>query len=679
MPMIPRPWIALFLLLVPACAAAAEGALDPAQRSVQDPTQDPPDPMQDPDKVPPPDTPPTDEPLPLPEAGPPKPRPVPMPKVDLRDIEKRVKEGEPEETGVAATWADRMRRDERITFLDRSAAEANAALDNPSGIGLRRAAAWMTLGSQGTPDDRLRIARAVHGEQGLERCAAILALGQPQADATLVLSQLADDADAEAGECALLALLRTGRPEARARVEAVAADRAHPRSAAAAALLAFAANPSAERVPRAARTWFELRWEAARAFGGIDGKRFANVRLEELASSPHFCSAVAVAASGRSQIASARDHLLGVLLSEKGPERLQAAVQGIPRAVAQLVDNELWKPADPGEWAALLGEIERERAEGSTPEILAAAEEILPVRWKARELLARSGRFDMATFSTIDLASLEPAERVSVCQILGSLSDPTAKTILDRLGDDPDPGVRGALAVGRLRLGDPNADDAIDRALSDRTRPEHAAVLAALCRNAREPAIAARLERFASKATGNELVTAAVALCEERREAGRILVRKLLSIDRPLEGESRRKLVRALCRRPAEQDRGILVDLFPQPGEEELNQDLAVGLARLGDPTARPFLRAAFWGAGFDVSVLAGMLLAQELGLAGIIEDIERPPAGATPQSLRRAGFALGEWGGVDALKKLAQVAGATTASPEVQGALLGVLGARTQ
>ena len=687
-----RPWIPVALCFAAACAAGsfavacatAAGDLQdpgspPGQDPVPDPMQDPPDPMQDPDKGQDPDTPPPDQPLPLPELGISKAKPVPIPKVDLREIEKRVKEGEPEETGFAATWADRMRRDERITFLDRSAAEANAALDNPSGIGLRRAAAWMTLGSQGTPDDRLRIVRAVHAEEGLERCAAILALAQSPSDPTSILAHLADDPDAEAAECALLGLLRTGRPEARERVESVAAEKTHPRSAAAAALLAFAANPSAERIPRAARTWFELRWEAARAFGGIDGKRFAVLRLEELASSPRFCAVVAIAASGRSQIPSAKDHLLGVLLSEKGPERLQAAVQGLPRAVAQLVDNELWKPADPAEWSTLLAEIERERAEGSTPEILAAAEEILSVRWKARELEARSGRFDIATFSTIDLASLEPAERVSVCQVLGSLSDPTAKTLLDRLADDPDPAVRGALAVARMRLGDPVADDAVDRALSDRTRPEHAAVLAALCRNAREPALAARLERFASKATGNELVLAAVALCEERREAGRILVRKLLSIDRPIQGEGRRKLVRALCRKPTEQDRGILVDLFPQPGEEELNEDLAVGLARLSDTSVRPLIRAALWGPGYDVAVLAGMLLADELGVTGLIEDIERPPIGVTPQALRRAGFALGEWGGVDALKKLAQVAGATTASPEVQGALLGVLGARTQ
>jgi hypothetical protein len=137
--------------------------------------------------------------------------------------------------------------------------------------------------------------------------------------------------------------------------------------------------------------------------------------------------------------------------------------------------------------------------------------------------------------------------------------------------------------------------------------------------------------------------------------------------------------VRALARKPVEQDRAILVELFPQPGEEELNRYLAVGLARLADPKVRPVLRSAFWGPSFDTAVLAGTLLAEELGLRGIVEDIRNPPAGTTPEKLRRAGFAIGEWGGIKAMNRLADLSGASAARPEVQGALLGVLGTRTQ
>jgi hypothetical protein len=630
----------------------------------------------EPPPEPPADEAPDDVPLPVRQARPP---PIAAPRVDLPEIEARAKEGEPEEVGVALTWKDRIQRDARITFSDRSVVDASACLDNPVGIGLRRAAAWMTLGSQGTPEERLRIERAVRAEQGMERRAAILALGQPRIDATLVLRSLIDDPDPLAAECALLALLKTGVPGARELVVATAADVKHPRANAATALLAFVENPSADRIPRAARTWFELRWEAARAFGCIDGQKFEIVRIAELAKDVRFCADVAVLGASRSLFPATKDHLLSVLLQERGPARLEAAVHAMARSLSRLVESELWKPADAAEWSALLAEIERERAEATTPEVLQAAEEILPVRWKARELLARSGRFDLASFSAIDLAALGPEERVSVCQILGSMTEPAAGTLLGRLADDADPGVRGAYLVARLRNGGASDEDDVDRALSDRSRPEHAAVLAALCRNAREPAIAERLERYVKKALGGELVNVAVALCEQGRYIGRVYVRSLLSVPEPPSGERRRMLARALCRRPSEQDRAILVELFPQPGEEDLNRDLAVGLARLSDPKVRPVLRSAFWGPSFDTAVLAGTLLAEELGLRGIVEDIRNPPPGTPPEKLRRAGFAIGEWGGIKAMNRLADLSGASAARPEVQGALLGVLGTRTQ
>src|SRR4029079_4724876 len=142
-------------------------------------------------------------------------------------------------------------------------------------------------------------------------------------------------------------------------------------------------------IPRAARTWFELRWEAARAFGCIDNQKFEIVRIAELAKDARFCADVAILGSSRSQYPATKDHLLSVLLQEKGPERLEGGVDAMDRSLSRLVESELWTPADAPEWLALLSEIERERAEATAPEVLQAAEEILPVRWKAREMLAR--------------------------------------------------------------------------------------------------------------------------------------------------------------------------------------------------------------------------------------------------------------------------------------------------
>jgi hypothetical protein len=87
--------------------------------------------------VPPPES--TDDvPIPVRQA---RPAPDRHAEVGLPEIEARVKEGEPEEVGVAFTWKDRLQRDARITFTDRSLVDASASLDNPAGVGLRRAAA----------------------------------------------------------------------------------------------------------------------------------------------------------------------------------------------------------------------------------------------------------------------------------------------------------------------------------------------------------------------------------------------------------------------------------------------------------------------------------------------------------------------------------------------------------
>jgi hypothetical protein len=146
----------------------------------------------------------------------------------------------------------------------------------------------------------------------------------------------------------------------------------------------------------------------------------------------------------------------------------------------------------------------------------------------------------------------------------------------------------------------------------------------------------------------------------------------------PPTGERRYLLVRALSRRPTPQDLEVMTDLFPQPGEEALNLELATSLAALSSPVVRPLLRAALWQGEFDVSILAGFLMAAADGDRSLIEEIRRPPPGATVGDLRRVGFALGEWGGVEALSKLSRQTG-SAAGPEMQGALLGALASRTQ
>ncbi|HEV8114095.1 MAG TPA: HEAT repeat domain-containing protein [Planctomycetota bacterium] len=662
--MTPRTWsLALALAL-------AVGRV-PAQDPPQDPPQEPPpetpqDPPQDPETQEPP-TPPV--PLPVPEE--------PAPKIDVEDLAKRAATEAPEEPSIAVTWRERLARDKHITFSARSATEASAVLNVPGGIALRRAAAWMTLGLAGSPADRGRIADEARSGKGLERRAAILALGELASDATSLLGSIAADPDASVSECAMLALLRSRRPDARQRVEAIAADARDPRAAAAVALLAFDREPASDSSPRAARTRIDLRWEAARVFGGIDNKSFATQRIADLAASSGFAARVVVRAGARLPGIAPRDHLLAVLLDDSanvGNTRLAAMVDGSPRALSRLVDSELWTPKDTAEWSVILAEIEKEHAEGSCPEILAHALEIPEFAWTARALLARAGKIDVEGFGSTDFGALPPADRVLAAQTLGSIADRAAVALLGRLVDDPDPAVRGAAIVGRFRLGEASAAAALAPILDDRTRPEHAAALESLCRNVRETAVVARLEQFARRAVGPDLVTAAAALCAQNRSSGRTIVRSLLSLDAPPTGPRRLALVRALCRRPSAPDVEVLAQLFPQPGEEELNAELAVALALVSDPAVLPILRAGLWRGGFDPGVLAGMLFRTR----DLVDEIAHAPTDVHPEDRRRAGFALGEWAGIEALDALAK-AGCSAASPEVQGALLGVLGARTQ
>jgi hypothetical protein len=92
---------------------------------------------------------------------------------------------EPEPDAAAApgplTWSEEQARDKRITFSIRSAVEASAALDRSEASALYRSAAWIVLGSVGSPGDRASIARQARIGKGLERRAAILALGKDRA------------------------------------------------------------------------------------------------------------------------------------------------------------------------------------------------------------------------------------------------------------------------------------------------------------------------------------------------------------------------------------------------------------------------------------------------------------------------------------------------------------------
>lgn len=579
----------------------------------------------------------------------------------------------------ALTWAEERERDLHISFALRSAVEASAALAQTGGTALYRSGAWIALGAAGSSGDHTAIARHSRVGAGLERRAAILAMGEPQAEATGLLMPLVGDRDLLVAECAMLALLRSRDPEARKRVESLATSGSEdPRAILAVKLLEYDQAPDTAVPPRSVRTFVRLRFEAARAFGMIDGANFAASRIAELARDREFVSQVVLRASVHLARGQVHDHLLVALLEGDGVGRLAAAVDAIPRQLSELVESGLWAPRDAAEWAVVLAEVERQRVEALAPELILAAEGVPGLEWRARAVGSRSQRVDLEAFAHLELADLPVLDRIEACQAIGSSDDAAAREILGGLDEDEDSRVRSAALVARLRLGDRTAAASVERILFDRTEKDHVAVLESLCRNAREASISVRLEEYMRRASGPDLTVVAAALTTQAQSSGREAARSLLGLDAPPTGERRFALVRALSRRPTPQDLEILTSLFPQPAEKELNVELAVSLAVLSAPAVRPILRAALWHGGFEESVLAGFLLADSSGPRTLIEEIRRPPPGAKAADLRRIGFALGEWGGVEALRELSKETG-SAAGPEMQGALLGALGSRTQ
>ena len=75
--------------------------------------------------------------------------------------------------------------------------------------------------------------------------------------------------------------------------------------------------------------------------------------------------------------------------------------------------------------------------------------------------------------------------------------------------------------------------------------------------------------------------------------------------------------------------------------------------------------------------MLAAGLIVQSRGITALEEELDTPPTPVTGNDLRRVGFALGEWGGVDALEALSRRRPA--GDPAVQGAYLGAMSSRSQ
>jgi hypothetical protein len=576
------------------------------------------------------------------------------------------------------TWRSLVTRNKRIEFPARTITSAQALLRADETFEEDRAAAWLALGAAGALSERTRIEKVARNGTGIERRAAVLALGGMGPGGEVVLTELLEDPEPLIPECALLALASSRSATATERVERLARDTSHPLSAAAQRLIVFAADPDSSEPSQIGRVLFELRWRAAREFGLVDGQKWSTLKVRELATNPVFVRDVILRSAADVVEPPVKDHLLVELTSGEGTGRLRAAVQAMPRETSNLVHYSLWAPTDAIGWDAMLREIDAHGIETLCFELIARATEVPEVRYQALALSMRTGRGDYAALRSVEPAQLSPDDRVWLCDAMAATGETEWLKPLSRLRADPDAAVRCAALLAQFRLGQEKAKNELDRVLEDQAHADHAVLVKLLCRFASHPEVGVVLEDVLMDAQGDEAIDVAAALSRQGRAYARPRVRAALSREVDPSGPRVRELVESLARYVTPEDHATLTRLFPSE-DFGLNVELAVALIRLRDPSVVPLLRAALWSAPWDLSCLAGGVLQRVSGSQDLIDEIDRPPPEASSGDLRRVGYVIGEWGGLDAVTRLARRMPSGSGSPVLQGALLGALAARTR
>jgi hypothetical protein len=579
----------------------------------------------------------------------------------------------------AADWPALLERDKKVQFTARTPSEARSLL-GASGISAhRRAAALMALGCSTAEGERGRLESVARTGRGVERVAAILALGEMNAGATALLLDLVGAEDGIVREAALLALLRDGRNAGRRRVEEIAADAANPAWKVARDLLVQTFDPAASQPTAAGTALLRLRWEAAREFGLVEGQAWRVLALSQLADDPEVLAEIVLGGVPGLRRAGVADHVLQLVLHGTGTARLRAAVAVLPGELAQLVENDLWRPADVTEWRAILDEIHARRFERLALDLVRAAIEIPECRWRAVELAGLAGDDSGSLLLEVDPSTLEPAARLELTVALGAVPDSAWLARFASLRDDPDPNVRAAFLVAGLRHDQRKAMAEAEERAADPEHPDHTATIWALARVARDPRAGHLLEARLVHSEGRERLAIATALCLSGRGVGRVTVREALSADPPPRGQAAIELVRALMRSGSVDDLEVYRALFPRPDDRALDIELARSLAELGDDSVEPLLRAAIWSGEFDISMLAVGLLFDHGGPFAILRELQNPPVSASSSDLRRVGFGIGQWGGPAEYERLLRELRTTSANPAVQGAWLGAIASRTR
>jgi hypothetical protein len=568
-----------------------------------------------------------------------------------------------------------IRRDAILGFHQGSAKDARTDLQASDLASPReRAVALVALGSAGAVEDRpgLELA-ASFGQDPIVRQAALLAMGEMGEASTGFLLDVVAKGEPLEVDPALHALLRCGSDYGRREVERLADSGAGPVSTSASALLASAAHPLAQATATD-DLWRALRWEAARRYGLVGGKSWRVRLLEALADDEWFVDFVILREAAEIDHPSVRDHILQILLARGGPAAVGAAAIAMPAQLDAMLLAGLWRPASDVEWSLMLAEIEDAGTEHLVPGILASATEVPMVEDRALALLMATGHPQAERLALERLNDPRPAKRAAVALALGGSNRPKWIAELGRMRGDPNPEVWSAALVAQACLDHVEARDTIADLVLDPESEERPHVISALRAAAANPRVRPLIQKAATTARNEELRALAPKLVNQ----GRVLQRGILreSLESGEAGQDAWAMVRALGQGADARDLELLHEIFPSETDRFLNVEAARVLVRWGDPLGVEFLQEVLWSGPWHRSALAGALFVRVRGVAGIVEELASPPAGSGRPALRRVGFVLGEWGGIDQVQLLASER--SSGDPALQGAYLGALSMRT-
>jgi len=579
-----------------------------------------------------------------------------------------------QDSGGATPLAERVARDARLTFNADAAERASAALAAGPKDLEERAAALLALG--GRPGgDLAPLESALADGKPLERHAALFAFGEMGAGGLGALERAlaADTGGLEEPLCiALLAAERRGASAARARLATLAqGDTAFARTAQRALARGLDAGPDDGAWRAALEEYLALRWRAARAFGLVDGQRGSKALAAQLFGDAAFRERVVLGASGELAPAELGAHLFE-LLPEERPEVLRAAAVTLPAALVAAHEAGQWQPSLAA-WHEVLAAIDAERAERRAPGLLEIAFRTAPeLESEAGLLLVRAGGDLPWKWVADQLDKGTPALRSALAEACGDRGEkariPELSDLLERR---PELGIAGEVLVALARLGHPPAREKLAELVKGPASPERDQVALALARVLHDPLVRPRADELLRREdlAPEQRLELQIGLAAAGAAVDHAPLRTALAAEPS--GARRLGIVRALAMEPEPADLEALATLFPVEDDPELDVALACALVRQRHPSLLALLRTSLWNDAWNVSVLAGGLIAR-VNARALIDELETPPRTAGEADLRRVGFALGEWGGLGAVDELAR--SRSEGDPALQGALFGAL-----